>query len=178
MDTPTIVNIILCILSFILAAISVITVVLTLWQNNKMIESSTRPYVVVYSAIKNYQLPVCSLCVKNFGQSGAHISRFDRDQNLAKYSLLTDRVPFDHLCGAFIAPGQSFICNLDSEKLPLQPCPLTFSVEYTLNGKKYSDTFTIEIRAMTELPRKKYSADDPSLPVIEYTLQEIADSFL
>ena len=38
MDTSTIVNIILCVLSFILAAISVVTVVITLRQNNKMIE--------------------------------------------------------------------------------------------------------------------------------------------
>ena len=37
------INVILCILSFILAAISVITVVITLKQNSKMIENSTRP---------------------------------------------------------------------------------------------------------------------------------------
>ena len=37
MDVATIVNIILCILSFILAVISVVTVVITLRQNNKMI---------------------------------------------------------------------------------------------------------------------------------------------
>ena len=42
MDVSTIVNIILCVLSFILAAISVVTVVITLRQNNKMIEESTR----------------------------------------------------------------------------------------------------------------------------------------
>ena len=45
MDTSTIVNIILCVLSFILAAISVVTVVITLRQNNKMIEESTRPVI-------------------------------------------------------------------------------------------------------------------------------------
>ena len=45
MDVSTIVNIILCVLSFILAAISVVTVVITLRQNNKMIEESTRPFI-------------------------------------------------------------------------------------------------------------------------------------
>ena len=57
MDTPTLINIMLCILSFILAAISVITVVITLRQNNRMIDNSTRPYVVVYSAVTNFQTP-------------------------------------------------------------------------------------------------------------------------
>lgn len=42
-NTSIIVNIILSILSFILAAISVVTVVLILRQNSKMIEKSTRP---------------------------------------------------------------------------------------------------------------------------------------
>lgn len=55
MDISTVVNIILCILSFILAAISLIFVVITvrqnsaLWkQNNEMIENSTRPYITIY----------------------------------------------------------------------------------------------------------------------------------
>ena len=48
MTTEEIINLILCILSFLLAAISVVTVILTLKQNNKMLEASVRPYVVVY----------------------------------------------------------------------------------------------------------------------------------
>ena len=40
------INLILCILSFLLAAISVVTVVITLRQNHKMIQNSTRPYVI------------------------------------------------------------------------------------------------------------------------------------
>ena len=45
MDISVIVNIALCILSFILAVISVVTVVVTLRQNSKMIENATRPYI-------------------------------------------------------------------------------------------------------------------------------------
>ena len=48
MDLSTKVNIALCVLSFVLAFISVVTVVLTLIQNNKMIENSTRPYICIY----------------------------------------------------------------------------------------------------------------------------------
>lgn len=49
MDVSTIVNIILCVLSFILAVVSVVTVVITLRQNNRMIEESTRPFISVYT---------------------------------------------------------------------------------------------------------------------------------
>ena len=48
MDIGIIVNIILSVLSFALAAISVITVVITLKQNNKMLEANSKPYVVAY----------------------------------------------------------------------------------------------------------------------------------
>ena len=47
MDLATKVNVALCILSFILATISVVTVVITLRQNNKMISESTRPYITI-----------------------------------------------------------------------------------------------------------------------------------
>lgn len=42
------INLSLSILSFILAVISVVTVVITLRQNHKMIEESNRPYITVY----------------------------------------------------------------------------------------------------------------------------------
>lgn len=42
MDLSTKVNIVLSVLSFILAVISIVTVVITLRQNNKMIENSSR----------------------------------------------------------------------------------------------------------------------------------------
>lgn len=47
MDLSTKVNIVLSVLSFILAVISIVTVVITLRQNNKMIENSSRPYVFI-----------------------------------------------------------------------------------------------------------------------------------
>ena len=79
MDISTIVNIILCVLSFILAAISVVTVVITLRQNNKMIEESTRPVISVYTDEINAGNPFFYLIVKNFGKSPAYITKFEYD---------------------------------------------------------------------------------------------------
>lgn len=69
------INVVLCVLSFFLAVISVVTVVITLRQNQKMIENSTRPYIAIsYETIcvapnKNNRYIV----VKNYGQSAAEI---------------------------------------------------------------------------------------------------------
>ena len=82
MDISTIVNIILCILSFILAVISVVTVIITLRQNNRMIEESTRPFISVYTDEINAGDPFFYLVVKNFGKSTAYITKFEYDFNL------------------------------------------------------------------------------------------------
>ena len=106
MDIGIIVNIILSILSFALAAISVVTVVITLRQNNKMIESSTRPYVVAYGQVANFQSPSFYLVLKNFGQSAATIKSLKCDVNLVDFAYGVGHEPFGCIEGAFIAPQQ------------------------------------------------------------------------
>ena len=64
MDTATKVNIILSILSFILALISIITVVITLRQNHTMIENATRPYLCIYGQSINPGSPEFYLVIK------------------------------------------------------------------------------------------------------------------
>ena len=73
MDLSTKVNIVLSVLSFILTAISIVTVVITLRQNNKMIENSSRPYVCVYFDYMQCGEPTGYFVVKNFGASSAFI---------------------------------------------------------------------------------------------------------
>ena len=70
MTCGEIINLILSVLSFLLAAISVVTVVITLKQNNKMLEANSRPYVVVYLVYEEYSNQIY-LCVKNFGNTRA-----------------------------------------------------------------------------------------------------------
>ena len=118
MDTSTIVNIILCVLSFILAAISVVTVVITLRQNNKMIEESTRPVISVYTDEINAGNPFFYLIVKNFGKSPAYITKFEYDFDFKGcYKIRNDRDYLEGLNNAVLAPGQSRICTIDYAKI-------------------------------------------------------------
>ena len=81
-----VVNIILCVLSFILAAISVITVVITLKQNNKMLESSTRPYMAFRLESNQNGVPIAVL--KNCGNSAATITKFSPSINFEDFSFV------------------------------------------------------------------------------------------
>ncbi|MBQ1194536.1 MAG: hypothetical protein IIX45_10555, partial [Lachnospiraceae bacterium] len=85
--TPTdIINICLCILSFLLAAISVLIVIITLRQNNKMLEQASRPVISIYleSVILNEKRPIVYLVVKNYGNSTAYMDKFVCDFDLTK----------------------------------------------------------------------------------------------
>lgn len=175
MDTPTIVNVILCVLSFILAVISVITVVITLRQNHKMIDNSTRPYVTVYSSVTNCDGIRYYLCVKNFGQSGAVITEFNCNCDLSQYSYHDGKTPFEHLSNTFIAPGQSFLCNIDHLKFFKNPPTLTFTVKYKADSKKYMDTFIINPEADSDLIHTRSCSKNQELASISYTLQELVE---
>lgn len=178
MDISTIVNIVLCILSFVLAVTSVVTVVITLRQNHKMIENSTRPYVVVYSATTNFQSPDYYICVKNFGQSGTIITDFSCDYDLGKFSYSKEHIPFEHLVSTFIAPRQSFLCNINPSELFKDPNPLTFSIKYVTDKKTYSDTFVLNIEADQDLIKTRAATENKELRTISYALQDIAEKML
>lgn len=151
MDVATIVNVILCVLSFLLAAISVVTVVITLRQNNKMIEESTRPVISVYTDEINAGNPFFYLIVRNFGKSPAYITKFEYDFDFKGcYKIRNDRDYLEGLNNAVLAPGQSRICTLDYAKIDKE---VTFTLEYHSGAKKvYSDKFTIDLKAGVSMP--------------------------
>ena len=172
MDTSTIVNIILCVLSFILAAISVVTVVITLRQNNKMIEESTRLVISVYTDEINAGNPFFYLIVKNFGKSPAYITKFEYDFDFKGcYKIRKDRDYWEGLNNAALAPGQSRICTLDYAKIDKE---VTFTLEYHSGAKKvYSDKFTIDLKAGVSMPYGKVATEGKELRTISYALQEM-----
>ena len=101
MDLSTTVNITLAVLSFLLAAISIVTVVITLRQNNKMIENSTRPYICIYFDYTQFGEPTGYFVVKNFGASAAYIDSLTYNDVIKRHpkSLADISTIFDGLSG-------------------------------------------------------------------------------
>lgn len=183
MDVATIVNIILCVLSFVLAAISVVTVIITLKQNSRMIEESTRPVLSFYTAsINTGGGPAFYFVARNFGGSIAVIESISSKQDFANFIFgaeLLDEVerfePIRNLQNAVIAPGQSRICALDYN---LTPNRIEIDVEYRSNvGKKYKEHISFDPKAGVDMLTTKSSGrkDDTgsTLEKMSYTLQEM-----
>jgi len=157
---------------FILAAISVVTVVITLRQNNKMIEESTLTVISIYTEEINVGDPFFYLVVKNFGQSPAYITKFEYDFDFnGCYKIRNDKDYLQKLNKSVLAPGQSRICMLDYAKIDKE---VTFIISYQSSIKKsYTETFTIDLKAGVSMPYGKVATEGKELRTISYALQEM-----
>ena len=102
--------------SLITSVIAIIISVLTLKQNSKMIDETSRPYVAIYAKTTNFQSPQYYLVIKNFGQTGATISSIKCSPDITPFSIRSDHIPFSNFAETYIAPGQSFICNVKARE--------------------------------------------------------------
>ena len=173
------INLSLSILSFILAVISVVTVVITLRQNHKMIEESNRPYITVYGDKTNFSSPQFYLVIKNFGKTGAFIESLECDIDLGKYSYQTGITPFQNIVGTLIAPNQNFICNIDYMQLSEDNIDvINFAIKYTANGKSYCEKYPVNYSAVKKNITIKSATKDKELRTISYALQEMVQKDL
>ena len=110
--TPSdIVQILGIIASFLTAIVAIIISLVTLRQNSKMLEESSRAVISVYSQSINTGTPMLFLVVKNFGNSTATIRKFDYDFDFTDcYCFRSDRDYLKDLVGSTLAPKQSRIC--------------------------------------------------------------------
>lgn len=176
MNISDCINVVLCILSFILAVISVITVVVTLRQNHKMIQNSTRPYVVANAQVTNFQNPAFYLVIKNFGNSGAIIKEMVSDIDLRLVSYREEHTPFSNFDGTFIAPGQAVTCCLNPLKFRENGIKgFNIKINYTDGLVNYSEEYYINYKAFTENVNIRASTDGKELKAISYALQDLVE---
>lgn len=159
------------IISFATSIVAILISLMTLLQNSKMIEESSRPVISIYSQNINTGTPMLFIVVKNFGNSPAVINKFDYDYDLADcYTFRSERDYLKDLVGSTLAPKQSRICSLDYSKLTR---PITFTLEYTSGRKKYKDSFSVDLKAGVNMPNPKTATEQKEFRTISYILQEM-----
>lgn len=174
------INIALCVLSFFLAAISVVTVIVTLKQNSKMIENASRPYVGIHSEKTDFGYLKYFLILKNYGSSKATITDFKCDIDLSKYTLSYNTPPFEHIIGTCLMPQQQVMRTLDFSKLYKDKIKtIKFHIEY-IDVKSYSEDISIIVESESEymLTRNHKTDLNNEIEIISTTLQGIAEQML
>ena len=164
--------------SLITSVIAIIISVLTLKQNSKMIDETSRPYVAIYAKTTNFQSPQYYLVIKNFGQTGATISSIKCSPDITPFSIRSDHIPFSNFAETYIAPGQSFICNVKAREFCSQKEIFYFDITYIGNGKEYHDTYPINPKADADLVHVRAATDGKELRSISYSLQDLVEKQL
>ena len=158
-------------MSFVLAAISVITVVITLKQNNKMLEANVRPYVVVYLVYEEF-FNQTYLCVKNFGETSALIDKIEINPCIHFYEKTSNEI-FNE---TMIAPKQQFhFLALDENNKDRYDKAYTgtVNIEYIdcITKKKYSEAYKISTKYSKEV--LTLHSSNSSMGKIENSLRNI-----
>lgn len=173
------INLSLSILSFVLAALSIIIVVISIRQNNKMIESQSRPYISVYGATTNYSEPEFFIVLKNFGASAGLIIGVDCDIDLSQFSIIDDNIPLDHLNGHTLAPRQNIVCCISKKKLDEQKVEvINFHIKYSWGRKTYLEEFQINYLFLKRNVTVRFNTKEKELKTISYVLQDIGQKDL
>ena len=162
--------------SFATSIIAIVISIITLRQNSKMIEESSRAVIAIYGESINPGSPVFYFVIKNFGHSPATMIKFDSDFDFSGcYGFRTDRNWLSDLNNCSIAPGQSRICRLDYNKITR---PITFDIEYLSSGKKYCEKMTVDLKSGADMLTTKSATNGAELRTISYTLQEMVQKSL
>lgn len=166
-----IIEIVGIIASLITSIVAITISIVTMRQNSKMIEESTRAIIAIYGESINTGSPVFYFVIKNFGNSLATITKFTSDFDFTGcYGFKTGRNWIADLNNCTIAPGQSRICKIDYDKITR---PITFDIEYISSGKKYIESMVVDLKAGADMVTTKTATKDKELRTISYTLQEM-----
>lgn len=164
------INAALCILSFFLSATSVVIVIITLRQNSRMLENSTRPYIAIsYETMTILPGEVSRyIVVKNYGQSGAVI------HNMTCDGVKDDRFlkQLEKIRNTSLSPSQRRLYYLGGQENLDDTQTATFRYDYSGNGKHYTETITVHLISGAQVKRK---GNDES---VAFTLQEIAERLI
>ena len=140
--------------SGLLSILAIIISVAALLQNSKMIQNSTRPYIVITHEIIRSPYTTGYFIVKNFGQSYAEIIDIKYSENI-KNTVFDGGTnvgeQFDKLCGIILAPNQkiSIVCP---GKIYVGDVS-EFTIKYKCCKKTYINSYSINVKNSKEILR-------------------------
>lgn len=170
---------ILAISSFVLAVISVITVIVSIRQNNRMLEASTRPNITVYFDYSQMGEPIGYFVIKNFGNSSGKITSLTYNEivKMQPTNLCDVTNVLNGMIGNSVAPSQKFMIPI---KLSESPDGIsTFDITYldsSKNKKPYTEHIEINIKQYGKLSKSRIAYKDDK--ALSYPLQEIAERLM
>lgn len=165
-STSDIIDITGILVALLCSIIAIAISLITLRQNAKMIEESTRPQIQIYPSFVD---GILYLIIKNFGSSEAYIDEIKCSHLFTKEETLNDDLGsdiFSKLNGSILASSHAIKCPLIGHKVKNEV--FEFQVKYHSTTKKYECSFSFN--PISNLP---FADEWPNGRDIESHLQNI-----
>lgn len=149
------IQVILAILTFLGLISTIVIAIFTLKQNSKMIEESTRPYVLIYKDTISINTPTEYLVIKNFGSSVATITSLNFDLEKFKTIFIGQNTDFDliNFSNITLAPNQKYYFPISTKGVKFKK--INFDITYKNSTKTYHDSFEINLKQDHIMPFNK-----------------------
>ena len=177
-----IIQIIGIIASLITSLIAIIISVITIRQNNKMLEESSRPYISIYIETITICEQTSYIVLKNFGNTSATITKFHYDPVLRENIEISEKIlreQFDYVKGIILSPQQKKLLFYNFAKLPENIQTVSFTIGYESSSKYYEESFSLNVRNYIHIPVSRPSSDIPPKNARQvHTLREILEKLI
>ena len=160
-----------------LAAIaSIVISISTLKQNNKMIENSTRPYIICYKDAIDINNVTEYLVIENVGSTSGTITHMK--YNKKKFRELFNKQAIDldllkYFSNITLAPHQRYLFPIETKDLKFYN--FIFEISYKSATNSYNDRFDINLTQDYAVTFKKQNKSKPEKEIytISNALQEL-----
>lgn len=177
--TPTdIIEIIGIITSLITSIVAIVISVKTLKQNSEMIEESTRPYISMYIGTTYFSSTTMYLIMKNYGSSSAIITDFSCTYDLSQLAYDGKSVPFAHIVGSNLCPGESLQFPINARDLPDDVTKMDIKITYKSGSNMYTENTVINFASHFDMLHLRANTKEQHLKEISFALQDIAEKML
>lgn len=156
---------------------AIIISVVSLRQNSKMIEESSRPYISVYIGATQFSQPLLYLIIKNFGESAGTITDFSSDIDLREYTYDSRHIPFGNIIGTTLSPKEEIIFPINVADSDKELNIMNISISYKSILKSYDENIQLNFPAYFDSIHLRVANKD-YMQSISYTLQDIAEKML
>lgn len=170
------------IVALVVGIISIVISVNTLKQNSKMIEESTRPYVVVYLETTHLCDQEWYFIIKNFGNSGACITKFEYNKEIdsIEFTYPDIQAQLRTIHGLFLAPQQKVLIAIGT--IPKELKFANFIIGYRSEAKYYEESYRIDTSALAQHISTRtdeninFKVSEIKLPkIVTYGIQEFIE---
>lgn len=145
LNPSDIIEIVGIVASLLVSIVAIVISLVSLRQNSRMIEESTRPNLQIYPVYMNSLLYIV---IKNYGASEAYIDRIDCNHQFSQKETMGDKLGtdiFSRTKGAILSPGYAIKCPLIAHEITDND--FRFHLFYHSSEKSYEAKFHFTVSA-------------------------------